>query len=170
MWTLSTKKKVLRKQMHNKHDLTSSRDVSLSCQRSTSVLHTQILNLVLHHNTFDLLSSWRCIGKWHDEQLIWHLGLTCMTCCKERNQDRQCCWKTSLELSFTNMDSRHRPSNLNHRHGYVDQNQHSHEVVLHCRLAARVIVCSSVHDIKTSKIIWGIHHRTFYNSHFCYVL
>lgn len=36
-----------------------------------------------------------------------------MTCCRERSQERQCCWNTSLELSLTSMESRQSPSNLN---------------------------------------------------------
>lgn len=45
-----------------------------------------------------------------------YMDHTCMTCCRERSQERQCCWNRSLELSFTSMDSRQSPSNLNGAH------------------------------------------------------
>lgn len=37
-----------------------------------------------------------------------------MTCCRVRSHERQFCWNTSLELSFTSTDRRQRPSNLKH--------------------------------------------------------
>lgn len=40
------------------------------------------------------------------------LCLTCMTCCRDRSHERQCCWNTSLELSLTSTERRHSPSNL----------------------------------------------------------
>lgn len=53
---------------------------------------------------------------------------TCMTCCRERSQERQCCWNRSLELSLTSMESRQSPSNL-HMHTQI-LSWHLHPPVL----------------------------------------
>lgn len=48
-------------------------------------------------------------NRWAGGLYIHH---TCMTCCRKRSQERQCCWNRSLELSLTSMESRLSPSNL----------------------------------------------------------